>query len=1105
MGNYPNRFDPTKKWSELLATPGRRLQTAEMNEIQSMSRHRDKRLGDAIFGSGHVLDGCQLYISDDKTSARITSGSVYADGIIHDIQETTLAITGVGEESIGLKLDEEVVTYEQDPTLLDPAVGYDNFGLPGMDRKVVSPLWVVNDGSAIKIIRLSNGQPITQIAPPELDGISPILARRTYDESGNYKVSGFGMWARDYDATRIEHTTEPGKGYVMGFERALMSSTKTLVEKALETRTVLNEPKVFAAGTNLYKLNNKPAKQISRLVGVVQITQNITRGNVSGGLDLLPKTPVVSIVSVSQGGTTYTQGVDYQLTNNSVDWSLIGGEPAIGTTFSVTWRYNKQMVLDTDYTLTSTDGEYYADFSPAGDNPVDASTFQIDYDFYLARKDLVAMDKEGLITIIRGQSDLEQFVVPPKVSTREMLPLGTLTLPPNSGQAIVNPFSIVRYSMEDIQKLVRRIEDIEYNQAVEGLDNEAMQGESPTDLKGIFTDSFATLNKADTTFPGFTLGYDLERSEITLSADDTLHELQLIPASTTAESWENVSTGKVLAHELIINQDFATESMLVNPYAVFNRITLTNVNPPVDNWIEQGTVVVEEKEVVSTTLRRWWYHQGAAWAEEERRRFEELGAGDMRGWDAYSSTQQQVISDKILDEAITYMRQKELIITGNNYEPSADNLIGYFDGQPVVLQPLETTLAGTTAGSVRANAAGKFKCSFMIPSGTRTGTRLITIANVNNEGSCTYQAEGRKQITETTVLTREVHIQPVDPLAQSFSVAQSCLVSKVGLFFTAKDLNAPAIVQIRNMVNGFPGRDVLAQQLVEPSDITASSKADVETIVSFPKPSFCRAEEQYCVVVLSHSNVHALGVAELGKQDLKTSAWVTRQPYVVGVLFSSSNALTWTDHQAKDLKFKLYACTFQTSSVLDFEPWTVPEGTQLDRVLLVVDDFLPQGTNALWEISLNDGAFMPTSPYAERELSFLANKVKVRATLKSSKYLSPVVSLASPYIIGFENALAAKYVSRLVTLSQEYTTVKQVLDLAIPSGSNAVIKFSPDDGATWITPSSVTTEQLDQVFTRYTFSHTLEVPATTFRAQVELSASSQLVRPRAKRFLNIIK
>lgn len=1105
MADYPNRFDPSKRWVELLGTAGRRLQVSELNEIQSVLSYRDRRLGDAIFGSGHILDGCQVYISTDKTNVKITAGAVYADGGIHDVPETTLNITGVGEESIGLVMDYQIITSDQDPELLDQMAGYANFGLPGMDRKIANPKWVANDPEAIKIIRLIDGQLITNIAPPELDGISPILARRTYDQSGNYRVSGFGMWARDYDTNRVELTVEPGKAYVMGFERHLAASTKILINKAQDTRTVLNEPKVFNTGTNLYKLNNKPVKQVNRLVGVVQITKNITRGNISGGSDLLPSTPVVSIVSVSQGEVSYNQGVDYQLTNNSVDWSLSGDEPAIGTTYSVTWRYNKQMVLDADYKLTEADSEFYIDFTPAGDDPVNGSTFQVDYDFYLARKDMVAMDKDGKIVTIAGQSDIEQFVVPPKISTQEALPLGTITLPPNSGNAVVNPFSITRYSMEDLQKLVKRIEDIEYNQAVEGLDNEAMQGESPTELKGIFTDSFVSLNKADTTFPGFTLGYDLDRGEITLRSDDHPNELEINQDTTTADKWENVVTGKVIGHEPIIAQELATEGMLVNPYAVFNRVTLTTADPPVDNWIEQSAIVVEEREVVNTTLRRWWYHQGASWAQEERRRWEELGAGDHGGWGAYSGSQQQVISDRVLDEAITYMRQKQLIITGRNYEPNADSLMGYFDGQPVMLQPEEGTAAGTALGSIRADTTGKFKCSFVIPAGTRTGTRLITIANDNNEGSCTYTAEGRKQVTETTVLTREIHIRPVDPLAQSFSVPQNCFVSKVGLFFTAKDVTAPVIVQVRNMVNGFPGREVLAQKLVEPDEIAASAKADIETVVSFDNPVFCRAEEQYCVAVLSHSNVYALGVAELGKQDLKTNAWVTRQPYVVGVLFSSSNAMTWTDHQTKDMKFKLYACTFQETSMLEFKAWEAPSGVEFDRLLLVVDDFLSQGTIALWEISINDGAYTPISPYTERELPYLAKKVKVRARLLCSKYLTPVINIASPNIIGFKNALNAKYISRLVNLSQEFSAVKQVIDLAVPSGSNIIVKFSVDDGATWITPSDVTTEQLNQVFTRYSFSHILGTPATIFRAQVELNSTSQLIRPRAKRFLNIIK
>lgn len=1103
--SYYNRFDPSKKWKNLRALAGRRLQSAELNEIQALSEYRDQRLGDALFGAGHIVDGCQPHVSADKKSVRLTSGSVYAGGAIHDVAEVTLAITGSGLESIGLKLNESIVTHEDDNTLLDPALGSVNFGLPGMDRLVITPEWKVNDPTSIVIYQLNDGQILTKTAPPELDGINPILARRTFDESGNYKVNGFKMWAKDHNATQVQLTVENGKAYIKGFERELVAPVKLLVGKALSTRTVLNEPKTFRAGTNLYKLNNKPVKQINKVVGVVRVTQTITRGTTGGGRDLLPKAPVVRIVSI----TGYTQGVDYQLTNDSVDWGLAGAEPAIGASYSVTWEYNKQMVSGVDYQKTIQNGEDYLDFSLGGDDPVADTTVQVDYDFYLARKDLVCMDKEGQILVVAGQPDTEQLVEMPRVSFQEYLPLGTITLGPNSGAVVVNPFSITRYSMEDIQKLVKRIDDLEYNQAVEGLDNEAQIGESPTNLKGIFTDGFISVAKGDTTYNksgvAFRAGYDLDRQEISVPAANTVHDLVMAGTSTTTK-WENVVTSKLLVSEPVVQQLKATESMLVNPYAVFNRVALVGVHPPVDNWVDSSTIVVEEVEVTTATLRRWWWHQGASWAEEERRRWQELGAGDfINTWDEFRGAS-TVVSDRILEEAILFMRPKQLKVTGQGFEPNADNLMGYFDGQPITLNPEEGTIAGTAIGSIRANGEGKFTCTFMIPSGTRTGTRLITIANENNEGSATYTAEGRKQITERTVLRREVNIRPVDPLAQSFSVPTSCFISGVGLYFTAKDLSTPLIVQIRNMVNGFPGREVLTQRVLEPSQITAQAKAQTETFVSFPNPAYCLAEEQYCIVVLSSSNVYALGVAELGKQDMQTQEYVSRQPYVVGVLFSSSNALTWTDHQTKDMKFKLYACNFQEQSTLEFGEWVAPGGVKFDRIVLGVDDVSVLDTYTDWEVQLNgSGNWLPIIPYGEVELPFLVDRIKVRAILHANKYRTPVIDMASPIMVGFTNDLSANYVSRLVTTTQTFDTVKQIVDLAIPEGSNIVVQFSVDDGATWITPSSVTSEQLDQTWTRYTYTHTLGAPANIFRARLSLTTNQQYIRPRARRLMNIIK
>ena len=50
-----------------------------------------------------------------------------------------------------------------------------------------------------------------------------------------------------------------------------------------------------------------------------------------------------------------------------------------------------------------------------------------------------------------------------------------------------------------------------------------------------------------------------------------------------------------------------------------------------------------------------------------------------------------------------------------------------------------------------------------------------------------------------------------DPLAQSFLVEASggMIVSLNRLFFATKDANIPVSVEIRNMVNGYPGQLVL--------------------------------------------------------------------------------------------------------------------------------------------------------------------------------------------------------------------------------------------------------------------------------------------------------
>ena len=74
--------------------------------------------------------------------------------------------------------------------------------------------------------------------------------------------------------------------------------------------------------------------------GPQQITRNITKGE-AGGKDLLPDNPVVSVISVVQGATTYVVTTDYAVSGNQIDWAAAGDEPDPGTVYQVTYTFTQ--------------------------------------------------------------------------------------------------------------------------------------------------------------------------------------------------------------------------------------------------------------------------------------------------------------------------------------------------------------------------------------------------------------------------------------------------------------------------------------------------------------------------------------------------------------------------------------------------------------------------------------------------------------------------------------------------------------------------------------------------------------------------------------------
>lgn len=1141
LAPYYDDYDPAKGYTKLLAIPGRVEQAREFTQLQTILWDFLGRYGDAIFSNGTIISGCALVINDGI--ATITSGRIYLDGAIRLVDACSLEITGVGTEYIGAKVVSTIITENEDNTLRDPAQNYKNFGQPGSHRLQEKVVFIAtsstadlatttaNEGGATTVFTLENGEILKAESTSEEESyLFETLARRTYDENGSYKVEGLILQNRNQSKEEgIAISVSQGKAYVNGYEVTKPTSSTLIIDYATDTRRILNEPKnVEDADAREYKLNNIPAKAITRVTCTVKARDYLVRGSIRGGSDSLTHNSVVAIQRVTTNAMlaenrAYVQGTDYQLSNDSVDWSPSGDEIGIGNEYIVDYTYKKDMALTDDFVLLNafneSTGKYESKLVLVNEDslPELGSQILIDYDYYLARKDLITLDQRGVYTIHKGVPNVERLVESPINQDNRRLVIGTVLVKAgyssmaadsNLQNISLSTNDSTRLSQENLFNMKKRIDDLEYNTALSDLDQEAAEGESATLLRGIFTDGFIGLTKADTGSRFFDCCIDLDNGELTLPVSTDI--TQVIPNEEVTTT--NISKlGSVYmapyVDELIASQPSATEPMLVNPYAVYNAMAIVQLNPSVDNWIDSSTVYVNETKTVTATLRRWWYHRGEAWAESEKQKWIAMTGttGEQLALASYNGTTTAQTTSIILDEAIMYMREITVEVKGSNFLPNADNIQCTFDDVVVPLVPTGTTVAGTNAGTVKSDEHGRFTATFKTLKTTPCGTVNVVLSNANNEGTAIYTAMGRKQVIQDTVLTTRTAVTPYDPLAQAFQFDKDTILTQVGLYFAAKDDSKNCVVQVRNMVNGYPGTIIYDEVVVETDDIITSQSATQETIVKFNQPVYCHADTGYCICILSDSNNYQLWIATLGDRDVITKNLVTSQPYVAGVLFSSSNAMTWTAHQNQDLKFNLYAAKYTgEKGVIIFNDVVTDT---MNRVVLAAQSLDYKNSGINWFYRLNaENDWLPLDTYVDQELSSETTGISLKVEIIPERTTSPILAGNSINLVSFIEKSEGCYVSRTVYMDSPFNTIGISLEAAKPTGTSFEIQYSTNN-VDWITVEDIESArtQVDEEFIRYSYKAELSEPVTTYKVRINMASTNVLNRPRIRKLMNILR
>ena len=179
-----------------------------------------------------------------------------------------------------------------------------------------------------------------------------------------------------------------------------------------------------------------------------------------------------------------------------------------------------------------------------------------------------------------------------------------------------------------------------------------------------------------------------------------------------------------------------------------------------------------------------------------------------------------------------------------------------------------------------------------------------------------------------------------DPLAQSFFVDDP-----TGVFLTSVDIfffevpqidRTPVFVQIREVELGTPTSTILAFSNVniDPRTITTSDDATVATNVKFESPVYLEGQREYALIIGSSNTEYSVWISRLGEPDVTTLASESGQVIVssqtlLGSLFKSQNASTWTPSQYEDLTFKLYRAEFSPQGSLQFFNPNLPTSLEL--------------------------------------------------------------------------------------------------------------------------------------------------------------------------------
>jgi len=249
-----------------ISVPTKRAEVIKVYDADPGTGDPKTLLVKQLYGDAFTSGDTILTYESSPTSANIATSGVgtgqifsvaegvyYYDGYFIKNDSQTIATSkysnATANAKIGFIITESTVTSSSDTSLLDPAQDASNYQAPGADRfkidltLVTRSLTSTDTSQFIELARVENGVLTRDYKYPIYSVLEETLARRTFDESGNYTVKPFKISLETNTANTAQTNIilSPGKAYVFGYEFETIAPTTITIDKPRESENIQNK------------------------------------------------------------------------------------------------------------------------------------------------------------------------------------------------------------------------------------------------------------------------------------------------------------------------------------------------------------------------------------------------------------------------------------------------------------------------------------------------------------------------------------------------------------------------------------------------------------------------------------------------------------------------------------------------------------------------------------------------------------------------------------------------------------------------------------------------------------------------------------------------